>query len=145
MPPHRLTRRSLLSFTFSLVSLVSLLLGVSAQHHPSSDGSKTGPATLGEISFPNSGKPEAQKPFIEGVLLLHSFEYARARYAFLEASRIDPSFALAYWGEAMTYDHPIWPENAKAGALAALSKLGATPAERSNKARTPREKMYLDA
>jgi tetratricopeptide (TPR) repeat protein len=78
-------------------------------------------------------------------LLLHSFEYARARRAFLEASRIDPSFALAYWGEAMTYDHPIWPENDKAGALAALSKLGATPAERLSKAKTPREKMYIDA
>jgi tetratricopeptide (TPR) repeat protein len=142
MPPHRLAGRCVLSFT---ISLLSLLLGVNAQHHPSSDGSKTGPAPLGEISFPNSGKPEAQKPFVEGVLLLHSFEYGRARQAFLEASRIDPSFALAYWGEAMTYDHPIWPENDKAGAIAALSKLGATPAERSSKAKTPREKMYLDA
>ena len=121
------------------------LFSAPAQHHTASDGSAAGPAPLGEISFPTSGKAEAQKSFIEGVLLLHSFEYGRARRAFLEASRIDPSFALAYWGEAMTYDHPIWPENDRAGGLAALSKLGASPAERRERAKTPREKMFLDA
>ena len=137
---HSLIHRSFLSLSF-FVSLIA----ISAQHHPTSNGSTTGPAPLGEISFPNSGKAEAQKAFIEGVLLLHSFEYGRARRAFLAASQIDPSFALAYWGEAMTYDHPIWPENDKSGGLAALSKLGATPTARREKATTPREKMYFDA
>lgn len=137
-------------FTICRVSLALTLLAfsiafVGAQHHPTSGGSTTGPAPLGEISFPNSGKAEAQKSFIEGVLLLHSFEYGRARRAFVEASRIDPSFAMAYWGEAMTYDHPIWPENDKAGGVAALTKLGATANERRTKVATEREKMYLDA
>jgi hypothetical protein len=30
---------------------------------------------LGRISFPNSGSPVAQTPFVRGVLLLHSIEY----------------------------------------------------------------------
>ncbi len=115
------------------------------QHHEQSTNQSSGTVDLGEISFPTSGPAEAQKHFIKGVLLLHSFEYGRARAAFLEASGIAPEFALSYWGEAMTYDHPIWPENDRPGALSALAKLGATPAERRAKAATEREKMYLDA
>jgi tetratricopeptide (TPR) repeat protein len=68
------------------------------------------PQQFGSISFPNSGKPEAQEPFLRGVLLLHNFAYPQAARAFEEAERIDPKFALAYWGEAMTYNHPIWYE-----------------------------------
>src|SRR6266404_4674351 len=63
---------------------------------------------LGTISFPNSGARAAQRPFIRGVLLLHSFEYDDAAAAFREAQRLDPGFALAYWGEAMTLTHPVW-------------------------------------
>lgn len=122
--------------------LSSIALG---QHHEQSGQNGTGPVDLGVIDFPTSGPPEAQKFFIQGVLLLHSFEYPRARQAFVEAERVAPDFALAYWGEAMTYDHPIWPENDKAGALASLSRLALTPAERRAKAATPREKMYMDA
>jgi len=122
--------------------LSSIALG---QHHEQSGQAGSGPVDLGVIDFPTSGPPEAQKLFIQGVLLLHSFEYPRARQAFIEAERIAPDFALAYWGEAMTFDHPIWPENDKAGALASLSRLAPTPAERRAKAATPREKMYMDA
>ena len=68
------------------------------------------PQQFGTISFPNSGKPEAQEPFLRGVLLLHNFAYPQAARAFEEAERADPNFALAYWGEAMTYNHPIWYE-----------------------------------
>ena len=115
-----------------------------AQHHD--DAAKSsGSVDLGKIEFPNSGPAAAQKSFIEGVLLLHSFEYARSRKAFQEASRITPDFALAYWGEAMTYDHPIWPEYDRPGAVAALARLGPTPEARRAKAPTEREKMYLDA
>ena len=63
---------------------------------------------LGSILFPNSGSPQAQAPFLRGVLLLHNFAYPQAKDAFVEAQKIDPNFALAYWGEAMTYNHPLW-------------------------------------
>ena len=79
------------------------------------------------------------------MLLLHSFEYDRARRAFREASSIAPSFAMAVWGEAMTYDHPIWGNHDRESAISALKKLGATAAERRAKAPTEREKLYLDA
>ena len=105
----------------------------------------SGPFGLGEIHFPNSGATAAQKDFLHGVLLLYSFEYGTARRAFRAAERIDPDFAMAYWGEAMTYDEPIWYEEDVAGARAALARLAPTAAQRAAKAGTARERMYLAA
>src|SRR6185436_5103316 len=100
---------------------------------------------LGTISFPNSGSAAAQAPFIRGMLLYHSFEYPTAAVAFREAQQADPSFALAYAGEALTYTHQVWNQQDTAAARAALRRLAPTPAERRAKARTPREQMYMDA
>lgn len=100
---------------------------------------------LGEISFPNSGAAEAQADFIEGVLYLHNFEYDEAAAAFKRAQEIDRDFALAYWGEAMTYNHPLWRQQARDTARTALKRLGRTPEARARKAGTQREKDYLQA
>ncbi|HKP70830.1 MAG TPA: hypothetical protein VJV05_16190 [Pyrinomonadaceae bacterium] len=129
------------------VVLVVFLLSaaVLAQHHGEAATKSSLPIDLGKIDFPTSGPADAQKHFIEGVLLLHSFEYARARRAFQEASKVAPDFAMAYWGEAMTYDHPIWTEYDRPGGIAALSRLAPTAEARRAKAPTEREKMYLDA
>src|SRR5262249_19219004 len=94
---------------------------------------------LGTIVFPNSGKPEAQAAFLRGVALLHSFWYDEAAKSFRDAQAADPDFALAYWGEAMTYNHAIWLQVSLEDGRKALAKYGAhTPA-------TERERMYLDA
>ena len=100
---------------------------------------------LGRISFPNSGSQAAQAPFIRGVLLLQSFEYDEAIAAFREAQRIDPGFALAYWGEALSYNQPLWYNENADKARAVLARLAPTPAARQAKASTAREKGYLDA
>ena len=100
---------------------------------------------LGTIDFPTSASPQAQELFIRGVLFLHSFEYASAAEAFQEAQRIDPDFALAYWGEAMTYTHPVWNEQDLERARSALTRLASTPEARRDKAPTQREKEYLAA
>jgi len=100
---------------------------------------------LGTIDFPTSGPPAAQASFIRGVLLLHSFEYQDAARAFREAQGIDPGFALAYWGEALTYTHPLWDEQDVNAARASLLRLGPTRETRRARAPTPRERAYLDA
>ena len=100
---------------------------------------------LGSLDFPNSGAEEAQLDFARGVLLLHSFEYVDAREAFQEARAIDPDFALAYWGEAMTHNHPLWRQQDGEAGRAVLAELGETPEERLAKAPTGREKGYLRA
>jgi tetratricopeptide (TPR) repeat protein len=100
---------------------------------------------VGEVSFANSGSAAAQEPFLRGLALLHNFEYPDAAEAFRQAQAIDPGFAMAYWGEAMTYNHPVWAQQDAAAAAAALGRLGATPEARLAKAKTERERDYLRA
>lgn len=58
--------------------------------------------------FGTTKNPRAKEDFDKALLLLHNFEYPDARDLFREARKKDPQFAMAYWGEAMTYNHPIW-------------------------------------
>jgi hypothetical protein len=106
---------------------------------------ESGPNDVGEVSFENSGAAAAQAAFLRGLAQLHDFEYDDAASHFREAQRIDPGFAMAYWGEAMTKNHGIWHEQDPAAALAVLSRLAASPAERETKAPTERERLYLAA
>jgi tetratricopeptide (TPR) repeat protein len=122
----------------SFFAVTLLLLGVT--HSGIAQSSR-----LGSITFPTSGTPTEQEHFVRGVLFLHSFEYDSAAVEFREAQRIAPSFALAYWGEAMTYNHPVWDQQDQAAALAALARLARSPAERALKAPTDREKKWLSA
>jgi tetratricopeptide (TPR) repeat protein len=100
---------------------------------------------LGKVDFPTSGSPAAQAHFVRGVAALHSFWYDEAADELRAAQKEEPGFAMAYWGEAMTYNHPIWNEQDRDAALAALQRLGATREERASKAPTEREKAFLDA
>src|SRR6202047_107390 len=100
---------------------------------------------LGSISFPTSGAAAAQPKFIEGVKDLHSFEFDEAAVAFHEAQQIDPNFALAYWGEAMSYNHPLWAQLDLPAARKALERLAPTLEGRLAKAHTDKEKAYLEA
>ena len=101
--------------------------------------------SLGSLDFPISGKPKAQEVFQKGLLLMHSFEYVDALEAFKEAQQEDPECIMAYWGEAMTYNHPIWQEQDFKNGTETLSRLGATPEERLSKAKTTVEKDFLTA
>lgn len=100
---------------------------------------------FGEVSFANSGVPAAQEEFLRGLALLHDFEYPSAAGHFRKAQEIDPAFAMAYWGEAMTLTHPIWFQQDLPAARAVLQRLGATPFDRAARAPTLRERDYLGA
>jgi tetratricopeptide (TPR) repeat protein len=97
----------------------------------------------GATEFENSGAEAAQEPFLRGLLMLHSFEYDDARAAFQKAQEIDPDFAMAHWGEAMTHNHPVWMEQDRTAALKALRDFAPTPKARLEQAPTAREKAYL--
>ena len=64
---------------------------------------------IGTFSFPTSGAVSAQKHCILGVRYLHSFGWQQARDEFRKAQQIEPDFAMAYWGESLTYNHPLIP------------------------------------
>jgi len=100
---------------------------------------------VGAVSFPNSGSPSAQPEFLLGLAQLHNFEYEDAAKHFRAAQKLDPGFAMAYWGEAMTHNHGIWHEQNLRAAREALGRLAATPEARQAKAPTSREKQYLGA
>ncbi len=78
---------------------------------------------LGIVNIEVSGKKDAVPHFEKGLLLLHSFEYADSREAFLEAQKTDPEMLMSYWGEAMTFNHPLWSEQDYDKGMEALEKL----------------------
>lgn len=139
-------KKGLLNFNQNRSSMkqlifLALLLGFSACQ-------RTGPTTtqqLGEVHFEVSGSDEAKPVFKEGLMLLHSFEFKDAAEKFRKAQEIDPDFAMAYWGEAMTENHPLWREQEFDKAKEILDKLGATEEERRAKFKTDLEKDFHDA
>jgi tetratricopeptide (TPR) repeat protein len=131
----------------ALLLLLALPSGLPAHEGDSSAGTPPERGrVLGSISFPTSSEvPAAQEAFIQGMLLLHLFEYPYAREEFLRAQQLEPDFAMAYWGEAMTYNHPIWDEQDLAAARDALMKLGPTPEIRVARTPVAREQGLLAA
>jgi len=128
--------------TVRVALTLSLLAGSAAAQAPAP---QTIPG-LGTITFPTSTKSAAaQTAFIRGVLLLHVFEYGDAAASFRAAQKLDSAFVMAYWGEAMTFTHPVWNEQDVPAAHAALARLAPTAAAREEKAATERERGYMRA
>jgi len=100
---------------------------------------------LGTIDITVTGSEEALPHFHDGLLLLHSFEFDDAAEKFIKAQELDPDFTMAYWGEAMSHNHPLWRERYVEEGQAALKKLAATPEARLEKAKTEFEKDMLQA
>src|SRR5919197_68796 len=100
---------------------------------------------LGTIHFPTSAKGTAQAAFLVGVKALHNFEFDTSAEAFREAQKADPGFALAYWGEAMSFNHPLWAEQDIAAARRGLERLAPTAAARAAKAPAGKERGLVEA
>jgi len=130
-----------------LASVLALLSGLvpSAQAHEKSPPPAGVVGDLGETTFANSGSEAAQADFLRGLLLLHSFEYAAARTSFRAALDSDPGFYMASWGEAMTFNQPIWGEQDLQAARAVLARLGPNRESRLARAPTERERGYFAA
>ena len=94
---------------------------------------------LGKVEFPTSGSEKAQAHFIRGLAALHSFWYEEALEAFRESTKVEPDFAMGYWGEAMAHNHPLWSEQDITAAREVLAKIKETPKL------TERERAYLAA
>jgi tetratricopeptide (TPR) repeat protein len=128
------------NFIASIALLIAPGLFLSSCHNAQEQAET---AHLGELSFAAKGNEAAQPLFKKGLLLLHSFEYADAAEAFEEARKIDTSFVMAYWGEAMTCNHPIWQEQDYEKGNAILDALAPEPGERMAKAATEIEKDFI--
>lgn len=97
---------------------------------------------VGTVTFPTSCRAEVQPEFLRGVALLHSFFYSEARRVFTAVAEREPGCAMAHWGVAMTFFHPLWAppseDEIKAGLAAVERAEAAAPA-------TPRERDYIAA
>src|SRR5256886_542406 len=97
---------------------------------------------VGKVTFPITCAPDVQSDFARGVALLHSFFYEEARRVFTSIAERDPQCAMAQWGIAMTWWHPIWtpptPDEMRAG-KAAIEKAMAMNAG------TDRERGFITA
>lgn len=122
--------------------IISLCLGITLLFACSPTHEKD---KLGSVYFEVTGSDKAVQSFEEGLLLLHSFEFEDAAEAFIAAQKEDSTMAMAYWGEAMTYNHPLWAEQSYEKAIAALSKLDRSPETRVEKSQTEIEKDFMRA
>jgi tetratricopeptide (TPR) repeat protein len=93
------------------------------------------------IKFVNSCSPEVQADFNYGITLLHSFEYPEAKRIFSRIALADPDCAMARWGEAMSYWHPLWAPPSKDDLTHGLALLNEAEALVEGK----RETAYIDA
>ncbi|HSL83101.1 MAG TPA: hypothetical protein VLF66_10005, partial [Thermoanaerobaculia bacterium] len=67
-------------------------------------------AELGTVQLPTACADAALPSLTRGLALLHHMTYEGARSAFAAAAEADPSCALAYWGQAMSFIHPLWSD-----------------------------------
>ncbi|MBR9756570.1 MAG: hypothetical protein GYB39_00670 [Algicola sp.] len=70
---------------------------------------------IGDHSYNVSTKNNlAQRFFNQGLRLTYAFNHAEAHRSFMEAARLDPNLAMAYWGQAYTLGPNIndpFPDN----------------------------------
>jgi hypothetical protein len=92
---------------FLLLVICAFALAIPAQGkerpHPSS-GSEEG---FGRVHMDISCAPAVAPEFDRALALLHNFWYARALERFNQVIKKDSRCAVAYWGAAMTYNHPF--------------------------------------
>jgi tetratricopeptide (TPR) repeat protein len=86
--------------------------------------------------------PAVQSEFSRGVALLHSFFYEEARRVFTSVAERDPKCAMAQWGIAMTWWHPIWTPPTPAEMSAGQ---GAIEKAMAMNAGTDRERAFITA
>ena len=124
------------------VSLIMVFLGALAGCSQLEDSSAP---DLGNISFDNSGSSDAQEAFLTGVKGLHNFQFDVARLAFEDAADIDPTFAMAHWGQAMSNNFPLWARQDLSEGMEVLNQLAPTFEGRLALSGTEKEKAYMTA
>jgi tetratricopeptide (TPR) repeat protein len=128
---------SLMRRSAGLATSLTLVLALSSTPSSSQE--------FGSITFPTSGAAAAQEPFLIGVKALHNFQFDEAAVAFQRARQADPAFAMAYWGEAMSHNHPLWAQQDLDKARQVLDALDPSPDGRVAKAKLPKEKAFFEA
>jgi hypothetical protein len=120
------------------VLAVAMLAQDKHLQHPDSGSDES----FGRVHMDISCRPAVSAEFDKALALLHNFWYARALERFNQILKNDPGCAMAYWGAAMTYNHPFWDAPSQADETVAwtLVQKGLSAPEAS-----AREKLCLAA
>ncbi len=99
---------------------------------------------LGTHTFPVSTKHAGAQRFVnQGLNLAYAFNHAEARRAFREAARLDPTLAMAYWGQALVLGpniNAVMEPNEEPHALELIQKAVTLKGKA-----TPRERALIEA
>jgi tetratricopeptide (TPR) repeat protein len=99
-------------------------------------------APLGTVALAHSCTDDAAVHLGRGLALLHSMTYEESRASFVAATEADPNCAMGYWGQAMTFVHPLWSDPPDAATFEhGVALLGDARAL----AGSDRERAYVDA
>jgi len=129
-------------FRIAVIILAACPVVLLAQHEGHEHGPSGPEEGLGHVHMQTSCSDRVTVDFDRALALLHNFWYNRALQRFNQVAKNDPECAIAYWGAAMTYNHPFWDPPSKADETAAWASVqkGLTAQKAS-----AREKLYLDA
>jgi hypothetical protein len=137
--PEYIAMRSPRFLSLVVCALALAIPALGQQHQHPSSGSEEG---FGRVHMDISCAPANAPEFDRALALLHNFWYARALERFNGVLKKDSQCAMAYWGAAMTFNHPFWdpPSHTDETAAWALVQKGLSASEASD-----REKLYLAA
>lgn len=97
---------------------------------------------LGDVAVPFACSEAAAVSAQRGLALLHHMTYVGARAAFVDTIQADPDCAMGYWGQAMSYIHPLWSDPPS---LADFERGKALTAEALRRSTSEQERAYVTA
>jgi len=99
--------------TFSSL-LISILIFTACGQQKEIDDSQSiflTPETMcGTVEFTDGCGEKTDTLVRFGIALLHHMTYEDAAYTFDQVMKKDRDCFWGYWGKAMTYIHPLWPD-----------------------------------
>ena len=124
----------------TLFLLSFLLISCADQKVPDKQRAYLTPETLcGTVQFSDGCSPKLDTLIAFGIALIHHMTYEDAEYTFNQVIELDKDCFWGYWGKAMTYIHPLWPDVPDS---ALLEKGYLVSQNALSLAKTKKEKLY---
>jgi len=96
---------------FTMISFIILSCSNVENSNKGQDVVYLTPETLcGTVQFTDGCSSQLDTLISFGIALIHHMTWENAEYTFDKVIEIDPDCFWGYWGKAMTYIHPVWPD-----------------------------------
>lgn len=92
------------------LTVCTLVLLLAAYNSVAAQQTDTYSDQLGSVHLPAVCSETAQPDLERGLALLHHMTYEEGQAAFATAAEADPQCAMGYWGQALTFIHPLWSD-----------------------------------